>query len=419
VENNLIGSRVKKEYSYNGYPVIYTDKQVLIYDILNGEIIYTKEEDLKKTTDSLKTLEISSKKWDPSFPKINFCLTFKCNLACDYCAVNANLKEADVSEKMIDSIFRKYIGRDAQKIKINFTGGEPTICMDKIKYIVDKIRKLNLNPIYIINTNGMANKADLDYLVQNKFKFFISIDGLKEIHDNHRKNVSGKGSFDEVINNLKYLIDQEACVVPRATVTKESLNEMPNLVEFLGGLGIKIFRIANVMECGRAKRISVTAPDAEEYTNMLKKCRKIAKKYKMSLISSQYINLFSPSIHACATMTGQEIIVAPNGNITTCFAVYRKEDFMGDYFIIGKYDSAKDEIIIDEEKKKRLQEYNVQNFEKCEKCFCKYICSAACPLLHALNADTNEYEKISDKYCNFAKNELRALFCEGKDEILA
>ena len=409
----------KREIQYNGYSVIFLNDKCVIYDIQNGEVISAKKENFKDIINSLRPLEIGTKKWDSSFPKINFCLTFKCNLACDYCAVSANLKEEDISEKMIDSVFRKYVGKEAKKIKINFTGGEPTICMDKIKYIVEKVRKMKIDSVYVINTNGLINKKDIDYLIYNNFKFFVSIDGLKELHNTPRKNLSGEGSFNEVIKTLKYLIKNGASIVPRATITKESLNGISDLVEFLGKMGIKIFRIANVTKCGRAKRKLIIAPSAKEYNSLIKKCQEIAKKYKMGIISSQYINLFSPSIHSCATMAGGEIIIAPNGNITTCFAVYRKEDFMGDYFIIGKYDSLIDEIIIDKEKQRRVQEYNVNNFNECSECFCKYICSAGCPLLHSVNGNNDEYETINKKYCNYAKNELRNLIAGRKNDILA
>ena len=78
-----------------------------------------------------------------------------------------------------------------------FYGGEPLLCADEIKRIMDNVKTKH----FIIQTNGLLlNRLEPEYV--NRFHtILISIDGDEALTDFYR----GKGTFRQVINNSKLI----------------------------------------------------------------------------------------------------------------------------------------------------------------------------------------------------------------------
>ena len=85
------------------------------------------------------------------FKKINdihFHLADSCNLNCSYCYLKWIKKDADdrtLSKESVDAFFEKYMKQERDNISVSFWGGEPLICFDMIKYIIDMIKKYTIN----------------------------------------------------------------------------------------------------------------------------------------------------------------------------------------------------------------------------------------------------------------------------------
>jgi putative peptide-modifying radical SAM enzyme len=80
---------------------------------------------------------------------------------------------------------------------LTFYGGEPLICVDEIKQIVDNVRA----KLFIIQTNGLLlDRLEPEYV--NRFHtILVSIDGDETLTDYYR----GKGAFRKVVDNLKLI----------------------------------------------------------------------------------------------------------------------------------------------------------------------------------------------------------------------
>ena len=80
---------------------------------------------------------------------------------------------------------------------LTFYGGEPLLCADKIKQIMDTVKPKH----FMIQTNGLLlDKLEPKYL--NRFHtILVSIDGEEALTDYYR----GKGTFRKVMDNLKQL----------------------------------------------------------------------------------------------------------------------------------------------------------------------------------------------------------------------
>jgi uncharacterized protein len=69
--------------------------------------------------------------------------------------------------------------------------------------------------------------------------------------------------------------------------------------------------------------------------------------------------------------------VTPDGYITSCFEITSKDDPKSEKFFYG-YISENNEVVIDEKKRKHLQQVTVENLDFCMDCFAKWHCAGDC-----------------------------------------
>jgi putative peptide-modifying radical SAM enzyme len=135
-------------------------------------------------------------------------LTGECNLQCQYCFGEAledfesafNGFDVDYSlPKRIGydvGLLSKFCGRDEDCVLI-FYGGEPLLCLDEIRHIMDNVKAKH----FIVQTNGLL-LGDLEPEYVNRFHtILVSIDGDEALTDFYR----GHGTFRKVIENLRLI----------------------------------------------------------------------------------------------------------------------------------------------------------------------------------------------------------------------
>ena len=149
---------------------------------------------------------------------ITFQITSSCNLRCSYCYEHHKCSEdmnIETAKRIIDSVFDTYeadndtfINRDTKAIVLDFIGGEPLLKAKLIEEICDYWfaegirREIPIIPFTRISfaTNGMLwFSEESQHLIKKYHEYMslsVSIDGIKELHDMHRVDKNGNGSFD-------------------------------------------------------------------------------------------------------------------------------------------------------------------------------------------------------------------------------
>jgi len=135
-------------------------------------------------------------------------LTTECNLQCRYCFGEAlEDVDSDFSGFEVDYSLPRRISYDVSLLDsfcrhdpdcvLIFYGGEPLLCLEEIKRIMDNVKAKH----FIIQTNGLLlDKFEPEYI--NRFHtILISIDGDEALTDFYR----GKGTFRKVVNNLRLI----------------------------------------------------------------------------------------------------------------------------------------------------------------------------------------------------------------------
>lgn len=130
----------------------------------------------------------------------------KCNLACSYCYEQEKGFLCDSKiEKNLDNILEILKYRD-DITDITVLGGEALLSKKSLLRFLDQVKLINQNKllspiqVYII-TNGTIYLEELKDF-KSFIKLQISLDGGSLNHDKHRKYISGKGSYNTVIENL-------------------------------------------------------------------------------------------------------------------------------------------------------------------------------------------------------------------------
>lgn len=142
-------------------------------------------------------------------------VTQRCNLRCGYCVYSGNYLNREHTNKdmsfenakrAIDFVLQR--DDELKDIYFGFYGGEPLLKIDLIqqcvKYIKDNVqgKKIHFN----VTTNGTLLTTEIaKFLMENNFDVLISLDGSKEEHDINRKYANNKGSFDDIVNNIKVI----------------------------------------------------------------------------------------------------------------------------------------------------------------------------------------------------------------------
>ncbi|MCL2166843.1 MAG: radical SAM protein, partial [Clostridiales bacterium] len=131
----------------------------------------------------------------------------QCNLACSYCYYLKSEASArpDGQKRMTDAILERYIRQyikasPDQEISFVWHGGEPTLAgLDFFRQVV-KIQKRYLPKRRTVRNNLQTNGVLLDdewcaFLAEEDFDVGLSIDGAQWIHDQYRRDHSGRGSY--------------------------------------------------------------------------------------------------------------------------------------------------------------------------------------------------------------------------------
>jgi putative peptide-modifying radical SAM enzyme len=153
-------------------------------------------------------------------------LTDDCNLNCSYCRGKLFTEDLTENSEVIDhnlpvnlsydiNHLVTFLERDPEPV-ISFYGGEPLLCTEKIRTIIDATPTCR----YFIQTNGLLIK-ELEPEYWRQFStVLISVDGNKTTTDHYR----GEGVYEAVSDGIHYLRDNgfNGEVIARMTVADDT-----------------------------------------------------------------------------------------------------------------------------------------------------------------------------------------------------
>ncbi|HHT9125542.1 MAG TPA: radical SAM protein [Candidatus Brocadiia bacterium] len=195
---------------------------------------------------------------------ISWNTTWRCNLRCAHCYLDADSGEQSIGELTTKEGFRLIdeIACVNSETMLILTGGEPLLRSDIFELSAHASSK---GMMVVLGTNGNLVNEDV---VQKLKKcgvsgVGISLDSINpDIHDSFR---GVRGAWNETIKGIeackKYGLDFQI----QTTVTRSNYTEIPQIIEYAKSLGARVFNLFFLVCTGRGQNITdITENQYEE-----------------------------------------------------------------------------------------------------------------------------------------------------------
>lgn len=198
-----------------------------------------------------------------------------CTLKCEYCFYHdiASKRETQsygiMSLETLELLCRKALEDQPKMISFAFQGGEPTMAgLEFYHKLIEFQKKYNKGSQISnsIQTNGYKLGEEwAKFFAENDFLVGVSLDGTKDIHNTHRKTVSGDDSFNEIMKTLA-LFDRYGVKYNILTVVTRAVAAKPEKIyNFFKKNNFKYLQFIPCMDkygdaCGKEK-YSLTSDD--------------------------------------------------------------------------------------------------------------------------------------------------------------
>lgn len=310
-----------------------------------------------------------------------------CNLKCEYCFASQGNFKGERSMLSLETgkkalLYLVQNSGNRRNLEVDFFGGEPLMNFNTVKDLVAYGRSIekeyNKNFRFTITTNGvLLDDSKIDYINENMDNVVLSLDGRKEVNDAMRLTLSGKGSYDLILPNIKKMVEKRGSkdYYVRGTFTSKNLDFAKDAINFHneGFKKISIEPVVAPEEIDYALRGEHLERVLEEYEEFSKEYIRMTKEDPEFMFFHFMIDLDQGPCavkRAIGCGAGSEYLaVTPEGELYPCHQFVGEKDFM-----LGTLDAG----IINDELREKFKLANVYNKEECKNCWARFYCSGGC-----------------------------------------
>ena len=396
-----------EKYSSINFEDTENDKELLENLKKGGFILPQDFDELKFIKDRLEGIKCNHK-------AVNMVIspTMKCNLSCIYCYQNRDefneypFMSQKTQEELVTFVRALILDNteDIENLKVLWYGGEPLLAFPILTSLTGKFTKLceELDIEYIADmvTNGTLispkRAEELSHLKLRKFQ--ITLDGDAATHNTKRIYRNGKGTFNQILEGVKILIDHDFIVSLRVNIDETVEKNIDKLLDILEEQNLKnkvnpYFGKLREFEHS-SHQWECYIRDIEGYSNTEQRLYEKVVKRGFRLAGYPF-----PKYAPCASVVKySNISVDPEGFIYKCW-----HDIGVKAEAVGHVRSGFSEDI------QKWLEYSPFHFEDCKRCKFLPVCMGGCPLF-ALNG---KKECISIRYTieNYLKMVYNHKYC--------
>ncbi|QSJ15016.1 radical SAM protein [Nostoc sp. UHCC 0702] len=321
---------------------------------------------------------------EPSAISLN--LAQSCNLTCSYCYADegrfGGRQRLMSVEVALTTIKRLIEQAQKRRVTIGFIGGEPFLnratLYRSVEYANELAARRGISVGFSITTNGtLITESDIQLLRDNAFAVSVSIDGGATVHDLHRTNNRGTGSFATVVEHLRPLLADpgQARIAARCTVTRTDLRVLER-VAALSAIGFKEIGVSPLRTSPDPK----LALTSEDWAIFLQEMIRVAEAEWQCLLTGEDLRFSNLAIAlreihrgSCRPLpcgaAASYVSVSAEGNYFTCHRTIDQDSFALGTFADGPSQTAREEF---------LQARLVDRQEPCRSCWARYLCGGGC-----------------------------------------
>lgn len=366
----------------------------------NGVLTENDEDDYLKYKAIIKKIREQT-----HFLHLTLAPTMDCCFNCFYCFEKCKTKKYMTTET-IDAIV-KYINsqKAIESIKLTWFGGEPLMALKEMIEFNKKISKAWAKSVDydIITTGYHINKKVIEtFKIIGINSIQITIDGIKETHNQIKFLPDNEDVFSKVWNNIKLLheLAPDIKVTIRVNLTKKNAHEYEQLLELFRKTFISQKNIAIspsfVIDRGTIDYQSGDSPASTLFSHYER------SKYMLMLahkgIRTPYVRYPNRQFGECAIRNNVAISFDPEGYAYKCWEVIGNKKYA-----IGRLNSEGELTELNEININR-QLYGADPLEDATCVKCKYlpICGGGCPIQRI----QNKFEHGRNNPCIYYKGYL-------------
>ena len=182
-----------------------------------------------------------------------------CNLACQYCyylekeLLYPNNKRSWMSDETLETFIQQYFLAQTQPyVSFTWHGGEPLLRPISFYKKALKLQQKYGKGFYIENslqTNGtLLTDEWCRFFKENNFLIGLSIDGPATVHDAYRQTLSGKGSFQKVLNGIRLLNKHGVEWNAMAVVNAQNVKDAATFYNFFKSINCHFIQFTPIVE---------------------------------------------------------------------------------------------------------------------------------------------------------------------------
>jgi len=326
-------------------------------------------------------------------------VTKDCNLACRYPCYYYHLVKRDESVldlSVLKSLFDQVAAMpEVHKFNTVWHGGEPLLA--GMQWFVDAIEiqhrsflNSHVSVENSIQTNGtLVDSGWAEFFVQNNFQVGVSIDG--PWNDIFRRTRDNKGSLTSVLEGIDILQSHGSSAGGLAVITRESIGNASELLDFMLSHGIDSFDILPNTELdpsGKPLSNSITGDEyadfvIELYEAWLKLDRDDVKIRVIEQMIGALLGCSPDLCMFCGSCDGV-LCLDVNGDIYPC------DEYVGDSkYILGNLNKETIPDIIDGKSYKDHISLTANLSESCTRCCFRQSCGGNCAKFKLKSAGKN------------------------------
>lgn len=331
---------------------------------------------------------------------ISFAPVHNCNFLCKYCYAEGGASTSNYclqfDKDTIDSML-KYIYKEKyqyyKKYKFDFvSGGEPLLNVPLLEYFLKKMRKISQSvgkdtTVLIVTNGSLITPETIKILDRYDVYFGISIDGTKNIHNNHRVYRDGSETYNDVLRGISILRNSNVSSKIKdawaMAVIARDTGSLIDVMETCFHLGFRRMQM-QLLRAAPDSPLRIRLADVpalkEQYIKLIEHLISFIKAGDLSRIKmiandndsfGKFIRrllLRYPIYYRCFAGKNK-ISITAKGDIYPC------DSFCGtsDFCFGSIYHIAQNESIIN-----KFREAHCQNRPKCHECWGRYICGGDC-----------------------------------------
>jgi uncharacterized protein len=246
--------------------------------MIHGEEILVQARRLKISPEALQTyLDAGQGKRAPGVARAMHAMAkpigSACNLDCTYCYYLSKEQLLDQrSQRMSDAVLDAYVAdyiasQDAEEIAFTWHGGEPTLLglgfFEKIVAAQARHTPAGRSVVNDMQTNGvLLDDAWCAFLAEHGFLVGLSIDGPRNLHDRHRVNKGGRGTFDAVVEAAARLRRHGVAFATLTVINRDNARRPLDVYRFLRDE--LDARTMQFIPCVEPRAFRTVAPDRHE-----------------------------------------------------------------------------------------------------------------------------------------------------------